>query len=129
MLSNILMNFALVGWWLWQDWPGAHAALALSSALAGYINAGLLYWALRREGIYTPLPGWGRKLAILGGASVVMTAVLIWQAVGFAAWAAGGASERITGLTIAIAAGAISYLALCLALGLRPRHLLDRNAG
>jgi putative peptidoglycan lipid II flippase len=113
---------------MWQDWPGAHAALALSSALAGYLNAGLLYRALRREGIYMPLPGWGRKLAVLGSASAVMTGVLLWQAAGFAAWADGGAVERITGLMIAIAAGGIAYLVLCLALGMRPRHLMDRGA-
>jgi putative peptidoglycan lipid II flippase len=128
MVSNIVMNFVLVAVWMWQDWPGAHAALALSSALAGYLNAGLLYRALRREGIYTPLPGWGRKLAVLGSASAVMTGVLLWQAAGFAAWADGGAIERITGLIIAIAAGGIAYLVLCLALGMRPRHLMDRGA-
>lgn len=129
MVSNIAMNFALVGLWLWQEWPGAHAALALSSALAGHLHAGLLYRALRRQNVYQPLPGWPRTLARLGSASVVMAAVLLWQAAGLTASADAGASVRMTELSLAIAAGGLAYLASCLALGLRPGHLMDRGAG
>ena len=42
--------------------PGAHAGLALATALASYINAGMLYRYLRRDGVFQPDPGWPRLL-------------------------------------------------------------------
>ncbi len=38
-----------------------HAGLALSISLAACLNAGLLYWQLRRKRIYLPQPGWARS--------------------------------------------------------------------
>ncbi|WP_131781306.1 murein biosynthesis integral membrane protein MurJ [Legionella gresilensis] len=40
-------------------WPLAHAGLALASALAGYVNSGILLFLLRRRKIYKPKAGWG----------------------------------------------------------------------
>ena len=39
-------------------WPLAHAGLALASALAGYVNCGILFFLLIRRGIYQPAKGW-----------------------------------------------------------------------
>jgi putative peptidoglycan lipid II flippase len=46
-----VMNVALVGWL-------KHAGLALSIGIASCINAGLLWYKLRKLDIYIPSPGW-----------------------------------------------------------------------
>lgn len=51
MLVNSLLCAALI-------WPLAHAGLALSSTLAGYLNTGVLLVLLIRRGFYTPCAGW-----------------------------------------------------------------------
>ncbi len=48
-------------------WPLAHAGLALSTALAAFINAGLLGISLWRRGIYQPRPGWVEVPTATGG--------------------------------------------------------------
>ncbi|MDZ7810682.1 MAG: murein biosynthesis integral membrane protein MurJ [Arhodomonas sp.] len=58
----------------------AHAGIALGTALAAGVNAGLLGWGLYRAGVYRPLPGWrwlGRRVAL---ATLAMTALLYYPA-------------------------------------------------
>ncbi|KFN50357.1 murein biosynthesis integral membrane protein MurJ [Arenimonas composti] len=109
---------------LWLgDVPGAHAGIALATALAGLTNAWLLWRYLRRDRGFRLGPGWGRHLLRLAVASVALaTAVLAAsQAVGdWRAWA--GAAQW--GLLLAVvAAGAGAYGLALLALGWRPREL------
>ncbi|MDR2614268.1 MAG: murein biosynthesis integral membrane protein MurJ, partial [Candidatus Accumulibacter sp.] len=63
------LNCALIGWL-------RHAGLALSISLAACLNAALLYRGLRRQGIYTPLPGWRTFFAKLAFALALMGAML-----------------------------------------------------
>ena len=56
--------------------PGAHACLALASALAGWLNAGQLWWYLRRDRVFHAQPGWRRFSLQLLVASVAMVIVL-----------------------------------------------------
>jgi hypothetical protein len=53
-------------------YPLAHAGLALAIGLGACINAGLLYFKLRRGGIFTPQPGWRKFFLQLGVALVAM---------------------------------------------------------
>jgi putative peptidoglycan lipid II flippase len=127
MLSNMLMNGVFVGVWLWSGKPGAHAGLALASALAGYINAGLLLFWLRKAGIYRPAPGW-RGFAVslclaVAAAALVITLVTRWSP----DLAGLSAAHRLLWLLLAIGAGAGAYLAVAWLSGLRPRHLRDRS--
>ena len=50
LVSTQLMNLAFIG-------PLQHAGLALSIGLAACLNAGLLYWQLRKQRLYLPQPG------------------------------------------------------------------------
>src|SRR5690606_16522574 len=52
--------------------PGAHACLALATAVAGWTNALQLWWYLRRARVFRGEPGWGRFLRQLALASVAM---------------------------------------------------------
>lgn len=123
LLSNMLLSAILVGLMLWFNRPGAHAGLALSSALAGYVNAGLLFWWLRKSGVYQPQLGWARFAVSLFCATI---------AAGFAVWLIADwgprlpslpAIQRLGWLTLYIATGGVVYLAVAFVAGLRPRHL------
>ncbi|MFP3442355.1 lipid II flippase MurJ, partial [Pantoea sp. SIMBA_133] len=53
MVANMVFNLILI-------WPLAHAGLALATALSAFLNAGMLAWLLRRQGVLRFQPGWGR---------------------------------------------------------------------
>lgn len=128
MLSNILLNVVFVSLWLWSGRAGAHAGLALSSALAGYINAGLLLYWLRLSGAYEPTRGWMRYGFSLTMATLAasLSVILIAQVTPLPETLS--AVGRLMWLLLAVAGGGISYLIVLLATGLRPRHLRDQSA-
>ena len=105
-------------------WPLAHAGLALSTALAAFLNAGLLGINLRRRGIYQPRPGWEKFLLQLTAANLALGLALWFGAGDLERWLHAGVGERLWHLTWLIAAGGGSYLLAGLAVGIRPRHLL-----
>ncbi len=103
-----------------------HAGLALSISLAACLNAGLLYWQLRRKGIYLPQPGWAKFLAKLVLAVLVMAAVLLALMHYMPAWEEGGMLLRLLRLGVLVAAGASAYFAVLALLGFRPRDFSRR---
>ena len=117
MGANTAMTLVLI-------WPLAHAGLALSTALAAFVNAGLLGIHLWRHGIYQPRPGWIKFLLQLAIANLVMGITLGVGAGDLESWLYAGARERVWHLAWLIAAGGGSYLLAILAAGIRPRHLL-----
>ena len=121
LLATQAMNLVFIG-------PFKHAGLALAIGLGACINAGLLYFNLRRAGIYAPQPGWLKFLLTLFAALLVMAAVL-WFAMGSAeSWLHGRAWARVAHLTVLVAAGAASYFAVLYLGGLRPRDFVKRAA-
>ncbi|MBL8245798.1 MAG: murein biosynthesis integral membrane protein MurJ [Rhodanobacteraceae bacterium] len=128
MLSNMGISAVIVGAWWWSGRPGAHAGLALSSALAGYINAGLLLHWLRRSGIYQPGRGWSRFLLSLALATLVAAACLLLAQRWAPDWPQLPAWWRLAWLAGLAALAGVAYLGTAFLLGLRPRHLLERRA-
>lgn len=128
MLSNIVMNGLFVALWWWAGKPGAHAGLALSSGLAGYINAGLLFYWLRKAGVYQAVAGWWRFGLALTVATLACALAVYWVRESLPPLPGLTAPGRLLALSAAVAAGGISYLMVALACGLRPRHLRDRSA-
>jgi len=118
MVSNMVMNLILV-------FPLAHAGLALATALAAYLNAGLLLKGLRQQGIYLPAKGWGLFSVKITVASVVMALVLM-QAEALSQWLEWGVGERATQLLFWIAVGFSTYLFSLFVMGVRPSHLLNK---
>jgi putative peptidoglycan lipid II flippase len=116
MLTNMVLNVILI-------FPLAHAGLALATSLAAFLNAALLYRALRREQVYVPGAGWSALLLRVGAASAVMGGLLWYGSGELSAWYAWGAAERSARLLLWIALGGVAYLAVVWLLGLRPRHL------
>ncbi len=120
MVSNMVMNIVLV-------FPLAHAGLALATALAAYLNAGLLLKGLREQNVYRPEKGWGLFLAKVVVACLLMASVLM-QAEELSLWLEWSVSERSLHLLFWIVAGFMAYLIALLIMGVRPKQLIKKPA-
>jgi putative peptidoglycan lipid II flippase len=105
-------------------WPLAHAGLALATSLAAFLNAGLLFFNLRRRDIYQPRAGWVKFLAQLAAANLAMGLILWFGAGSLEHWLNASVRERLWHLSWLLVAGGGGYLLAVLAVGIRPRHLL-----
>ena len=102
-----------------------HAALTLSIGLGGLLNALWLLRGLIRRGSYQPQPGWGVFGAQVLGATLLMSAFLLWAARHFD-WIGTAALPR-AGLLAALVVGAAAiYFGALLATGMKLRRLLRR---
>jgi len=127
MVLNMVLNFLLVGALLAISFKGPHTGLALASSLAAYVNAGMLYVMLRRDGAYVPVAGWSRVLLAVGLSSLAMALALVWQLVDLSVWLGAPVMERTWMLTILIGSGVAVYAISLLVTGLRKHHL-DKGA-
>lgn len=105
-----------------------HAGLALSISLAACLNAGLLYWQLRRRRMYQPQPGWTAFLGKLMVAVTVMVGVLLGVMHFMPAWEQGGMLLRLLRLGALVLAGLLAYFGMLALLGFRPRDFARRSA-
>jgi putative peptidoglycan lipid II flippase len=113
LIATQLMNVIFVPWI-------AHAGLALSIGLGACANAILLYWGLRRRGIYHPQKGWGIFLVRLLGALFLLAGVALW-AEGHFNWLALQAEplKRVGALALILLVCAVTYFGSLLAMGFR----------
>lgn len=123
VLANVLLTVVIVTPLWMNHYPAAHAGIAAATALAGVLNAALLWRYLRQQGIYQPQPGWGwwmgRIVVALLAMGISVLAVRGWVG----AWAPLPTLWRWLWLLAAVGAGAVTYAAVLALLGLRPRHL------
>jgi putative peptidoglycan lipid II flippase len=96
-----------------------HAALTLSTSLGACLNGALLYTAIRRVGVYTPLPGWRSFLARVAIALCVLGATLWFAAGPDDFWVGAGLWAKIWRLTLVIIAGGVTYFGALWLLGFR----------
>ena len=116
-----LLNLVLID-------PLRHTGLALSISLGACLNAGLLYYQLRRHKIYTPQAGWLIFFGKLLVALAVMGAVLYFAAGKDAAWLQASTMNRILHLSGVVVAGAASYFIALGLLGFRLKDFARRGA-
>ena len=114
LIMTQVMNLAFIG-------PLKHAGLSLSIGLAACLNAGLLYWQLRKKNMFQPQPGWTSFLIRLAIAVLVMSAVLLGMLWVMPDWAQGNMLARLLRLALVVAVGAASYFAALAAMGFRVR--------
>lgn len=114
LIMTQVMNLAFIG-------PLKHAGLSLSIGLAACLNAGLLYWQLRKKNMFLPQPGWASFLIRLVIAVLVMSAVLLGMLWVMPDWAQGNMLARLLRLALVVAVGAASYFAALAAMGFRVR--------
>ena len=121
LVSTQLMNLLFV----WQI-QLAHAGLALAISLGACLNAGLLYYQLRRHGIFRAQPGWMLFLCKVAVALLVMSAALWWAMEAEAAWLEGAAWWRVSRLAMLVGLGMLSYFGSLGLLGFRLHHFSKR---
>ena len=112
MIANIGFNFLLVG-------PFAHVGLALATSMSAILQAILLYWLLRKEGVYRPKPGWFKfSLQIIVSVSS-MACLIHYFVAGAEEWFAWNMIQRIGQLTLGILVGASCYISVLWVTGVR----------
>jgi len=104
-----------------------HAGLALATGVAACVNALLLYRGLRREGVYAPLPGWGRLWLQVLLATLAMALLLVLAVPALGQWLAWGPSLRVAVLMAVVVAAVLVYAAALWLGGLRPAGLRLRE--
>jgi len=126
---NLVLNVVLVVPWVQGGYAGPHAALAIATSLGAFVNAWLLYRGLRRAGVLTPLPGWGRLLLQITVATALMALLLREFLPPMSAWLEATLWVRCGWLTVAVVAGFAIYVAALGAMGVRPAQLRINSAG
>lgn len=116
LCANIVLSLLLV-------FPLAHTGLALAISVAAFVNAGLLFYGLRRRGVYRAAAGWPAFLTRVGVATAAMAALILWGIDGLETWLSAAPLERAVRLAFWIAAGIIVYGAVLFLAGMRPNHL------
>ncbi|HZV97523.1 MAG TPA: murein biosynthesis integral membrane protein MurJ, partial [Methylophilaceae bacterium] len=121
LFATQLMNLAFIG-------PFKHAGLALSIGLGACINAGLLYYHLRRAKIYQPQPGWLLFLAKLIVAVVAMALIVVYATGSSETWMHYHVLSRLLHLTGLVLLGAAAYFGVLWLLGIRIKDFMRRTA-
>ena len=121
LFATQAMNLAFIG-------PLKHAGLALAIGLGACLNAGLLFFYLRKSHIYTPQPGW-LAFVLKVAASVGLMAVALFFAMGDAGWWLGASWRlKLPAVIGLVLLGAATYAASLLAFGFRPRDFSRKGA-
>ncbi len=107
-------------------WPLQHVGLALAVGIGASLNACILFFKLRKRGIYHPQPGW-RKFALQVVIAVSAMALIIWLLVGSdARWINASAVQRVAHLCVLVVAAAATYFGALWLMGFRPRDFSKR---
>ena len=107
--------------------PLQHAGLALAISVGACINAGLLFWQLRKQKLFVAQPGWSKYLFKLVLAVAVMSAVLLGLMQLMPAWDQGHMLERFLRLGGLVVAGVLAYFGMLLLLGLRLKDFARKS--
>ena len=117
-----LLNLVFIG-------PLAHAGLALAISAGACINAGLLFYQLRKQQMFQPQPGWGMFALKLLVAVAAMSAVLLGLMHFMPAWDEGHMLERFMRLGVLVVAGVVVYFGMLLLQGFRLRDFNRKSLG
>jgi len=121
LLATQAMNLVFIA-------PLQHAGLALSIGLGACLNAGILYYQLRKQDIFRPQQGWATFLLKLAVALQLM-GIGLWFGMGNTAqWLDYDFSQRIIHLAILVLGGATVYFAVLWGLGFRLADFRRRSA-
>ena len=141
LIANMVLNIAILAllyviwvpdatkargvWDALASTPGLHLALGIASALSSYINLLLLWRWLRRDGVYSPQPGWGRfTLRLVIACAALCAAVLLGEHLA-PDFTTAPVASRLGWLLALVAAGGLAYALVLVALGWRPRELRE----
>lgn len=123
VLANVILSGALVWGFTALGIVGVHAGIALASALAGTLNAWLLWLYLRRQGLVAWRPGWGLFLSKIVIATAVMGSAVYAARFALGPFGELALVERVQHLAWIVALGITLYALVLGAFGFRPRDL------
>ena len=121
MVMNMLFNLLFVIP-LHSYWQVGHLGLAAATSLSAFLNAILLYFALRKQGIYQPIQGWLRFFIRLAIAVLVMLLVLIQLSNalgGLESFYSFNWTQRVGYIGLLCGAGFVGFAASLLLMGFR----------
>ena len=124
LLANMVLNVVIVIPWYRSGAAGPHAGLAVATSISSFLNAGLLYAGLRREGVITHAPGWVRFLLRVVVACAVMAMLLQQFVPADSQWLEAGLWQNCIWLAAAVTGGAIAYIGVLFATGMRPAEFV-----
>ena len=104
-----------------------HAGLALSIGLGACINAGLLYYHLRKGNIYKPQAGWILFMAKLGAAVMLMALALHFAAGSDALWLSYRLMPKLLHLLGLLVLGSGVYFVALWLMGIRVKDFMRRT--
>jgi len=123
MIANMFLNILFVVPMVLYNYEAPHVGLALATSASAYMNAALLFFALKRQGIYQPQKGWALfSLQLIFGNALLAGFILYWTP-SLTVWSDWALNERILNLCLIIALTCLIYLASILIAGLRPAQL------
>jgi putative peptidoglycan lipid II flippase len=120
LLATQLMNILFIGWI-------QHAGLALAIGLGACLNSAILFYLLRKRGIFQPEPGWLKFSAKIAVALLALGWVL-WFGMGDEQyWLSAQRWPRIVHLTWLIVLAMLMYFAVLGLLGFRLKDFAKRG--
>jgi len=120
LLSNIVLNLILIG-------PLAHVGLALATALSAIINAGLLYYFLVKQGVFSLQTPWRGFLTQVALGLFAMVLVIFYFNPDPQAWLAFSALHRVTWLLTLIFLAGGAYGLMMILVGFRPKQFIKQQ--
>lgn len=115
MVVNTILCFVFISHF-------AHAGLTLASALAGYVNCGLLLYLLIKRNVFHPSPGWFKYLLQLLIANSTISIYLYFMSGSIDYWLSFPPLMRLGLLLGHVLAVVMIYLLVLGLAGLRPHH-------
>lgn len=100
----------------------AHAGLTLASALAGYVNCGLLLYLLVKRGVFQPSPGWLKYLLQLFLANLALSMYLLVVRGTVEDWMGFPPVTRLSVLLLHVLIAVVLYLFVLGLAGVRPNQ-------
>jgi putative peptidoglycan lipid II flippase len=125
LVANMGFNVILVLGMVGAGFEAPHMGLALATALSAWLQAGLLYHHLHREGVYRPGPQWRWLWPRIALGAALMTLTLLGLGSAPEEWASWVFWQRALHLVGLIIAGAVAYFAILWVAGLRLWHLKE----
>lgn len=114
--ANIVFNLILV-------WPLDYIGLALSTALAAFVNAGQLLYLLHKRDIYRVSKTTLLFLLKALVAGIIMSVAVRYLSPDFSEWTNMTTLVSIAYLAAYIIGGGAVFTVCCLVFGIRPRHI------
>ena len=112
----MVLNLTLV-------WHLAHAGLALATSLSAFLNAGLLFTMLYRQGVFRIEKGWALFIVRLFFANGIMLIMLWWFNPEMSQWYDWSFWYKMMVLLLICALGFVTYIAVLFVSGYNFRQI------